>query len=141
MVEVFYASQSNVLVMGETRILIMDRHAEVRKALAKRLQSVDHYQIVGAVADVPCLLRLIQQALPDIVLYGLHTTHGVKLSSSLHDIQQVVHTGVDVIVLSPFIDEVERDLILQAGAKRYLLKHINTPHLIHEIDVLHPVLP
>ncbi|MCO5183547.1 MAG: response regulator [Anaerolineae bacterium] len=126
--------------MSETKILIMDRHAEVRKALAKRLQSVDYYQIVGAVADVPSLLRQIRQTQPDIVLYGLHTTHGVKLSSSLYDIQQVVHTGVDVIVLSPFIDEVERDLILQAGAKRYLLKHINTPHLIQEIDILHPVL-
>jgi DNA-binding NarL/FixJ family response regulator len=38
-----------------------------------------------------------------------------------------------VIVLSPYPDDVEQEMFYQAGAKNYLLKDINTSHLVAAI--------
>jgi CheY-like chemotaxis protein len=49
-------------------------------------------------------------------------------------VRALVRQGAAVIILSPYADELEREQLLHAGACRYLLKNINTPELISEIE-------
>jgi DNA-binding NarL/FixJ family response regulator len=123
-------------MMDKTHILIMDKHARVRHALSVRLSSVPHFEVVGAVAELSTALESIKQMNPDVVLVGLRSDHAVHLNHSVTTVHELAKAGVEVVVLSPYMDEVERDLMLQSGAKRYLLKHIDTPELIREIDDL-----
>lgn len=120
----------------KTRILIMDQHPRVRSALSVRLRSVPHYNVLGAESDLPTTLSRISETHPDVVLYGLDSNHGRSLNGSLHKVQRIVQTGVGVVVLSPYVDEVERDLLLSSGVKGYVLKQIDTHGLIDRIDTV-----
>ena len=42
--------------------------------------------------------------------------------------------GVAVIILASYVDDFERALLLQAGARRYLVKDINSAELIAAIE-------
>ena len=47
----------------------------------------------------------------------------------------MVRCPAAVIVLAPYADEVERLLLQQVGVSCYLLKHIDSGRLIHEIEM------
>jgi DNA-binding NarL/FixJ family response regulator len=56
-------------------------------------------------------------------------------------VHQLSSTATNIIVLAPYADAVERELLLNAGAKRYLLKHINSDQLIQEIEAVVAGMP
>lgn len=125
--------------MNEIRVLIIDEHIAVCRALASRLRTVPSINVVGATCNFDegtCLARLTH---PDIVLLELKSSGKCgrerPYMDPVHAIGQLLETGrCSIIVLTSYMDESEHDTALYAGAKRYLLKDIDTIRLVTEIE-------
>lgn len=139
-----YVEMTN-LVSHETspkiRIVIVEKHAAVRRALRKRLSATPHLDVVTAIQDPAEALAYLStignatgcQAV-DVVLLGLQNESDEELYRTIEIVRQMVRCPAAVIVLSPYADEVERLLMQQAGVSGYLLKHIDSSRLIREIE-------
>jgi DNA-binding NarL/FixJ family response regulator len=120
------------------RILIVDRHEAVRRALSIRLNAPNHLEVVGAVDNPHVAAAQIELERPDVILLGLHSATDQELFSMANAVREMSCASAVVIVLAPYADAVEREVLLDAGAKRYLLKHINSNQLIREIESVAP---
>lgn len=127
------------------KILIVEKHAAVRRALRRRLSATPRLEVVGAVADPASALgkldtpgapevQDVMREEPDVILLGLQNGSDEDLFQTVEAVQRLVRRPAAVVVLAPYADEVERVLLQQAGAKRYLLKHIDSLRLIEEIE-------
>lgn len=128
--------------MNNIRLLIIEEHMAVRHALQVRLQSSSNIDVIAAFPSVDDWMGHQQQGLSngfwavDVVLLGLRGSNGRQLSSTIDDIKKFEQLGMDVVVLTPYADDVEREFLLQAGAQRYLLKDINSIQLLAEIEAI-----
>ncbi len=120
---------------NKIRILIVDRHEAVRRALRIRLDAPRQLEVVGVASDPAEALVMLRIDQPDVIIFGLQNGSDEDLFQTAIAIRDMVKETPTVIVLAPYVDSVERDLLLQAGAKRYLLKHINSTNLIEEIEL------
>ena len=125
----------SIIEENRIRILIIDRHEAVRRALRIRLSAPAQLEVVGVAVDPDEALVQIGSSRPDVIIFGLQNGSDEDLFQTTLAIRNMVKESPIVIVLAPYIDTVERELLLQAGAKRYLLKHINSVNLIHEIEL------
>ena len=117
------------------RILIVDRHEAVRRALRIRLSAPAQLEVVGVASEPDEALELVGISKPDVVLFGLQNGTDEDLFQTAIAVRSLVKLTPTVILLAPYVDSIERELLLQAGAKRYLLKHINSYSLIQEIEL------
>lgn len=131
--------------MNEIRLLIIEEHKAVRRALQTRLQSSSNLEVIAAypsVAEWRAQRRSSNQtACADVALVGLKGNQQRPVNAIIEDIKAFQKEGAAVIVLASVADEIERELALQAGARRYLLKDINSIHLIAEIESLAAAQP
>jgi len=116
------------------RVFVVDRHDAVRRALSMRLNAPENFDVVGDVADPLAASSQIDIAKPDVVVLGLHRSSDEEFAKTVHAVYEMANNTAIVIVLVPFADAIERELLLDAGAKRYLLKQIDSNQLIHEIE-------
>lgn len=126
--------------MKGIRLVIIEEHTAVRDALHIRLASSPHLEVVAA---YQCTSEWAAQARrasleADVVVLGLKSGRKRPLTAIIRDIKEFNNSGLAVVVLASFADDVEKELILQAGARRYLLKNINSNQLIAEIEALAP---
>lgn len=117
------------------KILIIDKHEAVRRALRIRLSAPSQLEVIGTASDPVEALDHIRTFHPDVIIFGLQNGSDEDLFQTAVAIKNMVKEASTIIVLAPFVDSVERELLLQAGAKRYLLKHINSLNLIQEIEI------
>lgn len=126
------------IVTGENkvqiRVLIIDGHEAVRRALRVRLSVPTHLEVIGVSPTPDAAAEQIKLRRPDVILLGLHAGSDEELARMAKAVYDMSHQAAVVIVLVPYADAVERELLMNAGAKRYLLKHINSDQLIHEIE-------
>ncbi|MFW5940720.1 MAG: response regulator [Chloroflexota bacterium] len=127
--------------MNEIRVLIIDEHPAVCQALASRLDSVPSIAVVGSMSEFAAGLLGANDLQPDVILLelktrtdGSHARLGLDPVSAISTLLASSHSRI--IVLTSYLDEGERDDALQAGAKRYLLKDIDTSRLISEIEAV-----
>lgn len=125
----------SIIEENRIRILIIDRHEAVRRALRIRLSAPAQLEVVGVAEDPDEALGQMSSSRPDVIIFGLQNGSDEDLFQTTIAIRAMIKEIPIVIVLAPYIDTVERELLLQAGAKRYLLKHINSMNLIHEIEL------
>jgi len=85
-------------------------------------------------------LERAQATRPDVVL--------LELKGSSPDVNPVGEMcqalsghPAGVIVLTSYAEDDEREMALQAGARRYMLKHIDTTRLLAEIEAVATELP
>lgn len=116
---------------GPVRVLIVDDHDDVRRALVARLSASPLVQVVGNTAAPNGELLTGMAAPPDVVLVETKRADG----RGLEIVRRVVSSplGAQVIVLTSYHSEWERLTAFCAGAARYLLKDIGSPQLIDEI--------
>ncbi len=120
-------------LMKRIRVFILDNHLGVRQALAARLQSSPAIEIVGTSGTRHWVVSKRRMAKPQVVILGL--AGGNETSDDcLRLVRRLTQQGTAVLVLASYIDDRVREKILQAGARRCLLKNINTPQLIAEIE-------
>ena len=124
-----------LVLMDQIRVIIIDQHKGVRNALRIRLRSALNLEIVGTVG-VSEAERLLQTGLqPEVALLGLSGQIG-ELGIMVELVKLLVAGGTAVLALSSYIDDIARELLLQAGASDFRLKNINTPELLAEIERL-----
>ena len=126
----FLTGMNNTLI----RVLIIDGHEAVRRALRIRLSVPKHLEVVGVAPEPVAAAEQIRSRRPHVILLGLHTSSDEELAKMAIAVHEMANEAAYIIVLAPYADAVERELLLNAGAKRYLLKHINSDQLIREIE-------
>jgi DNA-binding NarL/FixJ family response regulator len=119
------------------RLLIIEEHKAVRQALETRLRSSPSIEVMAALHQAAAGDLNGHPALPDVALVSIRRGGDRHLFKVLELVSYLAHKGTGVIVLAPFADDIERELLLHAGASRYLLKDVNTPQLIAEIELVH----
>lgn len=122
--------------MNPIKLQIMDEHPAVRQALEVRLRSSAHLNIVAVDDNLTAALQHTRELAPDIILLGLKSTRKLSPYLLAEVVKQLVAAHVGVIVLTSYEDVVEREVLLQAGANRYLLKNINSSRLIAELETV-----
>jgi DNA-binding NarL/FixJ family response regulator len=118
--------------MDKVRLLIIDEHEAVRQALTTRLSSTASIKVVAAIQDVHAP-ELTRRGYSDVAILGLKSSSDGDLSATIGTVERLTKAGTAVIILTSYADDIERELVLKAGAYRYLLKDINSPQLISEI--------
>ncbi|MCA9979496.1 MAG: response regulator transcription factor [Anaerolineales bacterium] len=116
--------------MRQIRVYIIDVNAAVRRALATRLEADPHLQVVGMSNSLSNAGPHLEMIKPDVVIYGLNHKIQNNVSTAVRELSRTTPT----IVLVPYADELERQEMLDAGVKLYLLKQIDSTRLIREID-------
>ena len=123
--------------MEKVRLLIIDEHEAVRQALATRLSSASSIEVVAAAQDI-FTPEFVGSGYSDVVLLGLKSNSDLDLDATIGTVESLTQSGTAVIILTSYADDIERELVLHAGAYRYLLKDINSHQLISEIiEVAH----
>ena len=120
--------------LAQIRVFIIDAHEAVRRALRVRLSVPKQFEVVGVSPNPDAAANQIQSKRPDVILFGLHTSSDEELAKVVRAVQELANRAAVVIVLAPYVDALERELLINAGAKRYLLKHINSDQMIREIE-------
>ena len=118
--------------VSRTRLLIIDDRETVRQALEDRLSHAPEIELVGSVGSTAEGLRAAHALLPDVVLLEIKMADG----SGVDACRQITQAApsADVIVLTSYMDEAERQAAFQAGASSYVLKDIDSQRLIRAIE-------
>lgn len=122
-------------LMEPIRLIIIDQHKGVRNALRIRLRSMPNMDIVGTFDAEEAKHLADTELKPDVALVGL-TGQNDELGIMVELVKLLVENDTAVLALSSYIDDMARELVLQAGASDFQLKNINTPELIAEIELL-----
>ncbi len=122
-------------LMKQIRIIIIDQHQGVRDALRIRLDSTPNVDIVDSVDAAQAMALVESDVRQDVAILGL-TGQNDELGFMVRLVELLVAQGTAVLALSSYVDDLARELILQAGASDYRLKNINTPELLSKIELL-----
>lgn len=117
--------------MELTRLLIIDDHDDVRKALKARLNTTPGIDVVGCTACWRDGLDTAVELHPDVVLLETKRADGQGLQALACLTEQCPDT--DVMVLTSYVDGDEHAKARSRGAARYLLKDIDTAQLVRAI--------
>ncbi|MFQ6099742.1 MAG: response regulator transcription factor [Anaerolineae bacterium] len=118
--------------MTPARLLIIDDHDAVREALEARLCMASEVEIVGCTGCWRTGLRDAVRLRPDVVLLEIKRADGQGLDALRRLTEECPYTSV--VVLTSYPDAEERMEALRLGAVRYILKEIDTPQLMREIQ-------
>lgn len=118
--------------MTPTRLLIIDDHDAVREALETRLRAASEVKIVGCTGCWKTGLQEAMRLKPAVVLLELKRSDKQGLDALRALTRECPRTSV--VVLTSYPDAAEQAEALRLGAVRYLLKEIDTPQLVREIQ-------
>lgn len=112
-------------------VLLIDDHTLFRSGIRSLLQRHPEFSIVGEAADGIDGIKRAKQLKPDVVLLDLN----MPGMSGLETLQLLLQDCPDMAVIMLTVSEEAEDLAaaLQAGARGYLLKNIETDFLVRAI--------
>ena len=119
----------------KTRLLIIDDRETVRQALEDRLSQAPEIELVGSAGSTEEGLQAVRTLSPDVVLLEIKMADGSGLDACRRITEAA--SSVNVIVLTSYMDEAERQAAFQAGASCYVLKDIDSQRLIRAIESVH----
>jgi acetoin utilization protein AcuB len=127
--------------MKKIGLIIVDEHSVVRHALGVRLSSSPQIDVLAVARDLQEGIDYACSLKPDIILLEPKTADGCddpqKITTFDHIRRETANGHPSaIIVLTSYIDEDEREAALRAGARRYLLKEIDSDRLIAEIEAV-----
>jgi two-component system invasion response regulator UvrY len=113
------------------RVLIVDDQRAFRTAATAVVESVDHFEVVGALETAEDALSNIEQLRPDLVLMDLNLPgmDGVQASHLLRR----RHPEIVVVLLSSYDEAEFADLITDCGATAYVPKAAFGPDRLEEL--------
>jgi len=118
--------------MTTARLLIIDDHETVREALEAQLGTTAGLEVIGCTGSWRAGLRETEKLKPDIVLLEIKRGDGPGFEALRCLTERCPCTSV--IVLNSYPDANEQNEARRMGAARYLLKDIDTPQLVREIQ-------
>ena len=113
------------------RVAVIDDHAIVRNGLVQLLGSDPELEVVGAVGDGEAAVALCLEQRPDVALMDL-SMPGMGGAEATRRIVEAA-PGVQVVVLTSFMDRERIVDVLNAGAVGYLLKDAEPEELLRGI--------
>jgi two-component system response regulator DevR len=122
--------------MKRIRVLIVDEHVAVRRALASRLSSSTHIDVIATAQNFNEGLEHAHALHPDVILLELKGTDSLGPDPVGEMSRVLTDHPTGIIVLTTYAEDDEREAALKAGARRYLLKHIDTTSLLAEIEAV-----
>ncbi len=119
----------------DIRIMIVEDHHVVRQGFIALLRLVQGFEIVAEAPDGDRAIELFRQHRPDVTLMDLRlpTIGGVETIGKI----RAEFPEARIIVLTTFDGDEDIYRALQAGAKGYLLKGMNSDDLIAAIRAVH----
>lgn len=118
--------------MAPMRLLIIDDHDAVREALEARLGAASEVEVVGCTGCWRTGLRDALRMKPDVVLLETKRADGQGLNALRRLASECPHTSV--VVLTSYPDAEEQAEARRMGAAGYILKDIDTPQLVCDIQ-------
>jgi DNA-binding NarL/FixJ family response regulator len=117
------------------RLLVVDDHHIVRQGLVALLATVPEMQVVAEASDGQHALALYREHHPDVTLMDLrmNTMNGVEATRAI----RAEFPNARIIVLTTFDGDEDIYRALQAGARGYLLKGMDTEELLAAIRTVH----
>jgi len=107
------------------RVVVAEDHALLRQGLERMLSAAADIELAGSAADLPSLLALVEEAVPDVVVTDIRmpptgTDEGIRLAAQL----RAERPEIGVVVLSQHADAAYALALLADGSARraYLLK-------------------
>lgn len=123
--------------MRPIRVLVVDEHPEVRRALNSLLGVSPRLEVLPSAQNFEAGLRFAETLHPDIVVVEPRVRGKRDPAPGVEEMIrgfQARHAAT--IVLTSYSIEGEREIALNAGARRYLLKDIDAAGLIGEIEAV-----
>jgi DNA-binding NarL/FixJ family response regulator len=120
---------------AKIRLLVADDHHIVRRGLVALLGSVPDMEIVGEASNGEEAVALYRTKHPDVVLMDLRMAgmNGVEATRAIRK----EFPQARIIVLTTFDGDEDIYRALQAGARGYLLKGMDTEELLAAIRAVH----
>lgn len=117
------------------RLLVVDDHHIVRQGLIALLATVPEMRVVAEASDGQQAIALYRQHQPDVTLMDLrmNTMNGVETTRAI----RAEFPNARIIVLTTFDGDEDIYRALQAGARGYLLKGMDTEELLAAIRTVH----
>ena len=123
--------------MKQVRLYIIEEHRAVCQALVTRLGAEPSVAVLGSGGDLTHGLQEIHRLRPDVVLLASKSNRREDALTTIRAISLLLaDSAPGIIVLTPYLDEWEREQVLATGAQRYLLKDIDTARLVREIKAV-----
>lgn len=123
-------------IMNRIKVLIVEDHPAVRQALVARLNSFPQIDVLDAPVGLSQALKQAQSLKPDVVLLELKGASGVWPDPVGEMNKALSGHPAGIIVLTSYADDDEREAAQAAGARRYLLKQIDSARLLSEIEAV-----
>jgi DNA-binding NarL/FixJ family response regulator len=124
--------------MAPIRVVLAEDNALLREGVAKLIESRDGLSLVGAAADLPGLLELVDDVEPDVVITDIRmpptsTDEGIRAASTIRE----RWPDIGVVVLSQYAEPAYALALLSDGSagRAYLLKErvAGVDDLVHAI--------
>ncbi len=123
--------------MRKIRVLIVENHPVVRQVLAERLSSSPNIEVLATAPSVAESLGCAPDLITDVILLDGKLVRGADRQRVYGELMSRLGRGQSgIIVLTTYADEAEREAVLTAGAKRYLVKDLDSAGLIAEIEAV-----
>jgi CheY-like chemotaxis protein len=81
-------------------------------------------------------LERVRAFQPDVILLEIKGASNLQPNPVGEMAKVLGDHPTGIIVLTSYADDTEREAALQAGARRYLLKHIDSARLLSEIEAV-----
>jgi DNA-binding NarL/FixJ family response regulator len=113
------------------RVAVVDDHAIVRNGLVQLLSSDPELEVVGSVGDGAAAVSLCAELRPDVALMDLSMPGMDGVEATRRIVESA--PGVQVVVLTSFVDRERVLAALDAGAIGYLLKDADPDELLRGV--------
>jgi DNA-binding NarL/FixJ family response regulator len=111
--------------MGKIRVALAEDHVLLREGISRLVAANEDFELVGAVSDLPQLLAMVGEQVPDVVVTDIRmpptgTDEGIRAAAWI----QQNHPEIGVVVLSQYTAPGYALALLEHGSagRGYLLK-------------------
>ena len=117
------------------RVLIADDHSVVRQGLRMFLLVQPDMELVGEAANGREAVSLVDALAPDVVLMDLvmPEMNGIAATRAI----RAAHPGIQVLVLTTFLEDERVQEAIEAGAVGFLLKEVEMDDLARAVRGAH----
>ena len=117
-----------------TRIVLVDDHSIMRQGLRAVLEREDDLRVVGEAGTPADAVAAVATSRPHVVLLDLKLTAGPQ-TDGLDVCRRLcaAHPGIGVLVLTTFAEDRLVVEAVQAGARGYVVKDVDTTELVRAI--------
>lgn len=112
----------------KVRILLVDDHAFVRRAIRRLIEVDADFEVVAEAENAEQALRAIRRCHPNVVVLdlALQRDDGIALTKAIH----ARHFALPILILSLHKETLFAEPALRAGASGYIMKNDAPEHLL-----------